>query len=196
MELSTFGRKVRAVPGAPPVGVLVVHAWELAGLLELGGDACVDWIFLWQGDVRSLLALITQIEDRRNADHDVLKGGVQAIILVEDDVRFCSFFLPHLYEEVTRQTSRLLAEGLNLSHRLLRMRARPKVLLARTLRGGVVALRAVPRQHPRPDHGRELPARRAGSRRRRGCSSCSACVRSTPTCRSWSSRPRTPSRTA
>jgi DNA-binding response OmpR family regulator len=131
MELSTFGRRVREVPGAPPVGVLVVHAWELPGLVEAGDAVCVDWIFLWQGDVRSLFALITQIEDRRNADHDVLKGGVQAIILVDDDVRFCSFFLPHLYEEVTQQTARLLAEGLNLSHRLLRMRARPKVLLAR-----------------------------------------------------------------
>ncbi len=55
---------------------------------------------------------------------------MRAIIVVEDDVRFYSFFLPHIYAEVTHQTSRLMAEGVNLSHRILRMRARPKIILA------------------------------------------------------------------
>jgi CheY-like chemotaxis protein len=131
-DLPAFCRRVKAEHGDIPVGVLAAHAWELPRLHGLREEAIIDWIFLWLGDVKSLLALIKQVEDRRNVEHDVLKSGVQAIILVEDDVRFCSFYLPHLYEEVTRQTSRLLAEGLNLSHRLLRMRARPKILLAQT----------------------------------------------------------------
>ena len=66
--------------------------------------AQVDWVFLWLGDVKSLFAMIKQQEDRRNADHDVLDRGVRAIIVVEDDVRFYSFFLPHIYAEVTHQT--------------------------------------------------------------------------------------------
>ena len=73
-----------------------------------------------------------QVEDRLNADYDILEGGVQAIILVEDEVRFYSAYLPHFYTQVTTQTSRLMSEGVNLSHRLLRIRARPKILLAQT----------------------------------------------------------------
>ncbi len=76
--------------------------------------------------------MIKQVEDRRNAEHDILKGGVQAIILVEDEVRFYSVYLPHFYTEITSQTGRLMSEGVNLSHRLLRIRARPKILLAQT----------------------------------------------------------------
>jgi CheY-like chemotaxis protein len=131
-DVAEFGRRVKAGRPDVPVGVLAAHAWELPRLHDLRDAGAIDWIFLWLGDVRSLFALIKQVEDRHNADHDVLQSGVQAIILVEDDVRFYSFYLPHLYEEVTRQTSRLLGEGLNLSHRLLRQRARPRILLART----------------------------------------------------------------
>lgn len=129
-DLRTFGKQLKASYPDIPLGVLAAHAWELPRLEGLRDEGAADWIFLWQGDVKALYALIKQAEDRRNADHDVLERGVQAIILVEDDLRFCSFLLPHLYAEVTRQTARLVAEGLNISHRLLRLRARPKILLA------------------------------------------------------------------
>ena len=76
--------------------------------------------------------MIKQVEDQRNADHDILVGGVQAIILVEDEPRFYSVYLPHFYTEITLQAGRLMSEGINLSHRLLRIRARPKILLAQT----------------------------------------------------------------
>jgi hypothetical protein len=133
MEVETFGRLVKGMAPGLAVGVLVAHAWEIPRVAGLRESGAVDWIFLWQGDVTTLLALFRQVEDRRNADHDVLEAGVQAIILVEDDIRFFSFYLPHMYTEVTQQTGRLMAEGLNLSHRLLRIRARPKVLLACSL---------------------------------------------------------------
>jgi CheY-like chemotaxis protein len=115
-----------------PVGLIAAHAWELPWLDDLrkGGD--LDWTFLWQGNVQSLLAMIKQVEDRRNAEHDILVGGVQGIILVEDEPRFYSVYLPHFYTEITSQTGRLMSEGINLSHRLLRIRARPKILLAQT----------------------------------------------------------------
>ncbi|MBI2837893.1 MAG: histidine kinase [Acidobacteria bacterium] len=132
MKVREFGREVKEHYPGLPVGVLAAHAWETPLLEGLRESGAVDWVFLWLGDVKALLAMIKQQEDRRNADHDVLVSGVQAIIVVEDEVRFFSFFLPHMYTEVTQQTARLMAEGLNLSHRLLRMRARPKILLAQT----------------------------------------------------------------
>jgi len=131
MAIEAFAREAKELVPRLPVGVLAVHRWELP-LLERLRSGLVDWVFLWMGDVKSLFAMIRQQEDQRNADHDVLERGVRAIIVVEDDVRFYSFFLPHIYAEVTHQTSRLMQEGLNLTHRILRMRARPKILLART----------------------------------------------------------------
>ena len=150
----------------------------------------VDWVFLWLGDVKSLFAMLKQQEDRRNADHDVLDRGVRAIIVVEDDVRFYSFFLPHIYAEVTHQTSRLMAEGLNLTHRILRTPARPEDLPGPGLRGGLAAVRTV--RGPSPGHHlrRELPpgraagpagGHRAGPGRRAG---------RTRTCRSCCSPPK------
>ena len=132
MGLEALARAAKDLLPALPIGVLAVHPWEVPRLEGLRGGGLVDWVFLWLGDVKSLFAMIQQQEDHRNADHDVLERGVRAIIVVEDDVRFYSFFLPHIYAEVTHQTSRLMAEGRNLSHRILRMRARPKILLAQT----------------------------------------------------------------
>ncbi len=129
-DIRSFIQRVKEGDPELAIGVLAAHAWDLPTLESMRLTGEVDWLFLWQGDVKALLAMIKQVEDRRNADHDVIEGGVQAIILVEDEVRFYSAYLPHIYTEVTTQTGRLMAEGLNLSHRLLRIRARPKILLA------------------------------------------------------------------
>jgi len=131
-DLRSFIQRVKEGDPEVPIGVLAAHAWDLPTLESMRLTGEVDWLFLWQGDVKALLAMIKQVEDRRNADRDVTEGGVQAIILVEDEVRFYSAYLPHIYTEVTTQTGRLMAEGLNLSHRLLRIRARPKILLAQS----------------------------------------------------------------
>ncbi len=130
--LDRFITDVKSRAPELPIGLLAAHAWDLPWLEPARQAGLVDWIFLWQGNVKALLAMIKQVEDRQNADHDILEGGVQAIILVEDEVRFYSAYLPHIYTEVTTQTTRLMAEGLNLSHRLLRIRARPKILLAQS----------------------------------------------------------------
>lgn len=132
MEVGTFVRLLKENHPDLPIGLLAAHAWELPWLEELRQSGSLDWMLLWQGSVQALLAMIKQVEDRLNADYDILEGGVQAIILVEDEVRFFSAFLPHIYTELTSQTSRLMSEGLNLSHRLLRIRARPKILLAQS----------------------------------------------------------------
>ncbi len=137
MEVSELVRRVKEKRPKLAVGLLAAHAWELPWLEELRASNEVDWMFLWQGNVQAILAMIKQVEDRRNAEHDILTGGVQAIILVEDEPRYYSVYLPHIYTEVTIQTSRLMTEGVNLSHRLLRIRARPKILLAQTFEEAV-----------------------------------------------------------
>ena len=92
----------------------------------------VDHVFLWQGDVGILPAIVKSVEDRMNVAVDTGEMGVQAIILVEDSVRFYSSFLPVLYGELLRQSQSLVPEGINLSHKLMRLQARPKVLLCTT----------------------------------------------------------------
>jgi CheY-like chemotaxis protein len=130
MNVGEFARRVKELRPDISFCVLAAHAWNLPELDNLRDSGNVDFLFLWQGHVKALVAMIKQVEDHRNAEKDVLGGGVQVIILVEDEVRYYSAYLPHIYTEVTRQTGRLMAEGLNLSHRLLRIRARPKILLA------------------------------------------------------------------
>ncbi len=129
-DLSDFVARVRGLDPDLTLGLLAANTWDLSEAEDLRASGALDWVFLWQGDVKSLFALIKQAEDRWNADHDILVGGVQAIIVVEDEIPFYSGLLPQIYHEVTTQTTRLMAEGINLSHRLLRIRARPKILLA------------------------------------------------------------------
>jgi CheY-like chemotaxis protein len=92
----------------------------------------LDGLFLWQGDARVLVAIVKYVEDRRNVAHDTAAMGVRVLLVVEDNVRYYSSFLPEIYTELIRQSERLLSEGINPSHKLVRTRARPKLLLAST----------------------------------------------------------------
>lgn len=115
-----------------PVVVLAYSNRELADFVASNDTSLLDGVFLWQGDARILLAIIKHVEDRRNVAHDTGEFGVPAIIVVEDNVRFYSSFLPVIYSEIFEHMQRLLSEDLNLSLKMLRMRARPKVLLCQT----------------------------------------------------------------
>lgn len=91
----------------------------------------VDYVFSWLGNVDLILAIIKLIEDKMNADNDIESVGVQAIMLIEDSIRFYSSILPHLYKYLLKQSMRFSKEALNEHEQMLRMRGRPKVLLAR-----------------------------------------------------------------
>ncbi len=132
MAVSALARAIKQRRPDLPVVLLTFNTHELPRLAALTAPDGIDRVFLWTGDVRILLAIIKYVEDARNVEHDAREGGVRAILLVEDSIRFYSAYLPLLYTEVMQQTQNLMAEGLNLSHKLLRMRARPKVLLAGT----------------------------------------------------------------
>ena len=91
----------------------------------------VDYVFSWLGNVDLILAIIKLIEDRMNADTDIDEVGIQAILLIEDSIRFYSSILPHLFKFLLKQSMRFATEALNEHEQMMRMRGRSKVLLAR-----------------------------------------------------------------
>lgn len=91
----------------------------------------VDYVFSWLGNVDLILAIIKLIEDRMNADNDIEDVGVQCILLIEDSIRFYSSILPHLFKYLLKQSKTFATEALNEHEQMMRMRGRPKVLLAR-----------------------------------------------------------------
>ncbi len=90
----------------------------------------IDDVFLWNGDTKLFLAMVKNIEDRMNVDFDTTHGLVRVILLVEDSVHYYSMFLPSLYSAIMRQTQKLIEEEVSDINKRLRMRIRPKVILA------------------------------------------------------------------
>lgn len=130
MDVRTFARMVRKANLNIPIILLTYDNRE-----QPTADSRYDREFfynhfVWQGDFRIILGMIKHLEDHMNVDHDTNAVGVQTIILVEDSVRYYSSFMPIIYTELLKQSMRLISEGINLSDRYLRMRARPKILLA------------------------------------------------------------------
>jgi CheY-like chemotaxis protein len=137
MDPFEFAKSVKKTLSSCPVVLLLNNAVDVKHLEKFEDKKSIDRIFLWTGDSELLLAIIKLFEDLLNADLDTKKGKIQVLILVENSIRYYSIFLPMLYSEVMKQTQKLLEEGLNEYHRLLRMRARPKVLLAESYEEGL-----------------------------------------------------------
>jgi hypothetical protein len=112
-----------------PVVALAYDVREVAQLVEPAGPSPLDRVFLWQGDVRLVPAIVKYVEDRWNVVHDTGTFGVQAILVIEDNVRYYSSLLPTIYAELMHHAHSLVPEGVNLSHKLMRMQAQPKILL-------------------------------------------------------------------
>jgi CheY-like chemotaxis protein len=129
MPAVNFARLVKESGLEIPVVLLAHDNKELNNLLLQEDTSVFDKIFIWQGDFRIIIAIIKYLEDRLNVEHDTKMVGVQTIIVIEDNVRYYSSFLPIIYTEMLKQSQRLISEGINLSHKFLRMRARPKILL-------------------------------------------------------------------
>lgn len=132
MRALTFAHMMRDAGVDTPIVLLAYDNRELKDLLTHHDTSVFERVFIWQGDYRLIIAIIKHIEDRMNLDHDTRLVGVQSIILIEDNVRYYSSFLPVIYTEILNQSQRLISEGINLSHKYLRMRARPKILLSTT----------------------------------------------------------------
>jgi CheY-like chemotaxis protein len=132
MHVMKFAQMIREAGVQIPIVVLAYDNQERKELVANYDTSIFEKIFIWQGDFRLVMAIIKQIEDRLNVENDTLAAGVQSIILVEDNVKFYSSFLPLIYTEILNQSQRLISEGVNVTHKLLRMRARPKILLCTT----------------------------------------------------------------
>ncbi len=131
MDLQSFCIKAREIDPNIPVVLLAYQSRELQLLLEKGKTLeHISRVYIWSGDRKLFLAIIKNYEDLVNAPTDCLDFGVRTIILVEDSPSFYSAYLPMIYTEVIQQSQRLISEGKNLADRLLRQRARPKILHA------------------------------------------------------------------
>jgi CheY-like chemotaxis protein len=129
MNAVQLARKVRGAGLDLPVMVLAYDHRELKEFENRYGFAGLERVFIWQGDARILLAMVKYWEDKLNLEEDA-RYGVPVLIVVEDSVRFYSSFLPVIYSEVMKLSQSVFSEGVNLYQRLLRMRARPKILLS------------------------------------------------------------------
>lgn len=124
-------RAIKAVCPEVPIVVLTPFSKEVSRRLAREDLSAVDYVFSWLGNVDLLLAIIKLLEDKMNAEADINGVGIQAIMLVEDSVRFYSSILPVLYKYLLNQSQNFSTEALNEHERMLRMRGRPKVILAR-----------------------------------------------------------------
>ena len=132
MDATELARDVRRAGLDVPVVVLAFDNNERKDFVARQDLSDIERVFLWQGNARILVAIVKGVEDRRNVAHDTALVGVPVILVVEDNVRYYSSFLPTIYTELISQSHRLISEGLNLSHKLVRTRGRPKILLAST----------------------------------------------------------------
>ena len=129
MDAAQLARKIKDAGLDVPVIVLAYDYREIQNFIARNPHTDIDRIFLWQGNARILLSMVNYIEDKRNVLHDTKTMSVPVLLMVEDDITYYSLFLPVIYTEIISQSRRLLSEALNVAHKLVRMRARPKILL-------------------------------------------------------------------
>src|SRR6516165_8349254 len=130
MTAAELAAEVKRARPDVPVVVLAYDYREVKNFVARMPQSAIERIFLWQGNARILVSIIKYIEDKLNVEHDTEVMGVPVMLVVEDNIRYYSSFLPVIYTELISQARRLISEGLNVAHKLVRMRARPKILLA------------------------------------------------------------------
>ena len=127
----TFDLALRIKDKYPKIPIVALTPFSREASLRLSQKdlSAIDYVFSWLGNADIMLAIIKLIEDEMNIDQDV-KQGVQAILLVEDSIRFYSSYLPNIYKIIFKQSKAFMTEGLNEHQKMLRMRGRTKILLA------------------------------------------------------------------
>ena len=130
-KTDTFDLAIRIKQKYPkiPIVVLTPFSREVNIKLREQDLTAIDYVFSWLGNSDILLAIIKLIEDRMNLEQDA-KQGVQALLLVEDSIRFYSSYLPNIYKILFKQSKYFMTEGLNEHQKMVRMRGRPKIILA------------------------------------------------------------------
>lgn len=129
-DIFPLAQEMKENGDATPFILLMHYSTEIHRKLTARQDTGVDNIFSWHGNADLILAIIKLYEDSLNASNDILEVGVQAILLVEDSIRYYSTYLPELYKLVLTQSHEFLKETLNEDQQKNRKRSRPKILLA------------------------------------------------------------------
>ncbi len=130
MDVYTFSRHMKERSTTTPVVLLTNFSKEIYRQIEDGDTSCIDYIFCWNNSTDLIIAIIKLLEDSMNAEHDILDMGVQAILLVEDSIRYYSTYLPAIYKLVLQQNGASVRDALNEQQQIMRKRARPKILMA------------------------------------------------------------------
>ncbi len=130
MDAFDFGRQVKNQHPNLPVFLLAHNANKLLLEAKSSDRGSINKLFVWHGNSDLLLALVKNVEDRMNIENDTRKARVRVIIAVEDSPLHYSSLLPLMYKVIVLQTQAVMEDSLNEEHRLLKMRARPKILLA------------------------------------------------------------------
>ncbi len=126
-----IGRSIKEHYPHIPLVVLTPFSHGITERMEHEDLSIFEYVFCWLGNTDLLVSIIKLIEDKMNLDHDIREVGVQMILLVEDSIRFYSSVLPNLYKFVLQQSQEFATEALNAHQSTLRMRGRPKIVLAR-----------------------------------------------------------------
>ena len=130
VDVFSFAEKMKKLAKETPIVLLTSFSRELYRQIEEKDTSSIDYMFCWMNSPDLIIAIIKLLEDKLNAEEDILGGGVQAILLVEDSVRYYSTYLPLLYKIVLQQNIDSVKEALNENQQIARKRARPKILLA------------------------------------------------------------------
>ncbi|MCR4613778.1 MAG: phosphoenolpyruvate synthase [Bacteroidaceae bacterium] len=130
-DVFDIARSIKVQHPQVPIVVLTPFSHGITKRMEHEDLSIFEYVFCWLGNTDLLLSIIKLIEDKMNLEND-LKAGVQMILLVEDSIRFYSSILPNLYKFVLQQSLEFATEALNSQLETLRMRGRPKIVLART----------------------------------------------------------------
>ena len=127
-----YAKQIKSVHATVPIVLLTPFSSEVFHRLYKHEDlSAIDYVFSWMGETDLLLAIVKLLEDKMNVDADIQSVGVQVILFVENSIQFYSAILPYLYKHVFVQSRSFMTEALNEHEQMLRMRGRPKILLAR-----------------------------------------------------------------
>jgi len=129
-DVFAFASRMKEYQNDVPIVLLTAYSKEIYRRMEDMDRSSVDYTFCWNGSTDLILAIIKLLEDSANAPSDILGGGVQCILLVEDSVRYYSTYLPLLYKLVLQQNIDSIRDALNEEQQIFRKRARPKILMA------------------------------------------------------------------
>ena len=131
-DVFDIARNIKGAFPDIPIVVLTPFSHGITKRMENEDLSIFEYVFCWLGNTDLLLSIIKLMEDKMNLEHDIRTAGVQMVLLVEDGIRFYSSILPNLYKFVLQQSLEFATEALNSQLETLRMRGRPKIVLART----------------------------------------------------------------